>query len=232
MDAQTIDSRPRPHSGVKLIAGIFLVFFGTMLAANNLHILDAEKYLRFWPAFVIAAGAVKVIEGSNAVAGVVLMVAGASFLALSLGWVRFTIFDLWPLILIGVGLMMVGRAAGLVGEVRPRGNFAMFSSPKVAETSADYRGGRVSSIMAAYHLDLSAADIAQSPAVIDVFAMFGGIEIVVPDHWEVVTEVTPVMAGIDVKSHRATSDRKPQLVVRGFVMWGAVEVKSNARRNA
>lgn len=232
MDAQIIDNRPRANGGIKLIGGVFLVVFGALLAANNLHLVDADRYLRYWPLFVIAAGVMKVLEPGQGIGGVILLIAGGSLLAWNLGWVRFTIFDLWPLILIGIGLMMVGRAAGLVGENRGTGNFALFSSPKVTETSPDYRGGQLSAIMAAYQLDLTAADIAQSPAVLNVFAMWGSIEVIVPDNWEVVTEVTPVMAGVDVKTSRSMTERKRQLVIRGFVMWGAVEVKSGTRRSA
>ena len=45
--------------------------------------------------------------------------------------------------------------------------------------------------MGGCELDLTDAEMKNSPAVIEVFAMWGGIEIFVPDSWEIVAEVVP-----------------------------------------
>jgi len=214
-----------------MTAGLFLVLFGSLLAASNLNLVDPDRYLRFWPAFVIAAGALKAIEPGQGLAGAIVMVAGAALLVWSLGLLRFNIFDLWPLLLIGIGLLMLARGTGFVGEPHMPGNFALFSSPNVTETSSDYRGARISAVMSGYKLDLTGAEITQNPAVLNVFAMWSGIEVLVPDGWEVVTEVMPLMAGVDVKTSRSVAVApRSQLVIRGFVMWAGIEVRSAAKR--
>ena len=92
--------------------------------------------------------------------------------------------------------------------------------------------------MGGCHLDLTGADIANGPAVIDVTATWGGIELLVPDDWEVAGEVVPFMGGFEVKL--APPERRletaelgrRQLIVRGVAFMGGVEVKSAPRRSA
>ncbi|HXI11072.1 MAG TPA: DUF5668 domain-containing protein [Thermoanaerobaculia bacterium] len=230
MNEQALTNVPRPNAGLKMIAGLFLLTFGVLLAANNLNLVDADRYLDFWPVFVIGAGAVKALEPGQGIGGLIIMSIGAALLASTLDLVRFNMFDLWPLLLVGAGLLLLARGAGLISDSPGTQNVVIFTSPEVQETSSDYRGSRISAVMSGYKLDLTGAQIAQSPAVLNVFAMWSGVEVIVPEGWEVVTEVTPFMAGVDVKTSRAVMERKGRLVIRGFVMWASVEVRSGTRR--
>jgi ribonuclease R len=90
--------------------------------------------------------------------------------------------------------------------------------------------GNVVAVMGGQTIDLMDADITTSPAVLDVFALWGGIEILVPDHWEVISEVTPFMAGFEMKRGRAAGDPSKRLIIRGAAVMAGIEVK--ARRNA
>ena len=226
------ERQPNTASGVKLIVGIALTAAGLILTADNLDLVVAERYLRWWPIILIVIGALKVATPATRIFGVVVTIAGAWILAYNLNVIHFTIFDLWPLILIGIGVMMVGRATGVVGD--PAGKIANFTkgeglallgSRKIVSTSRDFRGSSLSALLGSYELDLTGADIAQSPAVIDVFALWAGIEIFVPANWEVVGEVTPLMAGFEVRA-RGAADPSKRLIVRGFAMWAGVEVKT------
>ena len=229
------ERQPNPAASVKLIVGIALAAAGLILTADNLDMVVAERYLRWWPVVLVVIGALKLATPGTRVFGTVVTIAGAWILAYNLNLIHFTIFDLWPLILIGIGVMMVGRATGVIGD--PQGvvaNFtkgeglALFGSRKIVNTSRDFRGSSLSAIFGGYELDLTGAEIVQSPAVVDVFAFAGGIEIYVPEKWEVAGEVTPVMGGFEVRA-RAAADPSKRLIVRGFVMMGGVEVKSRSQ---
>ena len=233
MNPELTAETPRSTTSVKMIVGLFFVIFGILLTAGNLDVIDPDRYLRLWPIMVVAVGLAKIVEPGGGLSGGTLVVVGSSLLAYNLEWVHFTIFDLWPLVLIGIGIVMVGRAAGLLTEgPRVPRNIAIFSAQEVNETSRDYRGTNVAAVFGSYELDLTGAEIGSTPAVVGVFAMWGGIEIIVPDHWEVVSEVTPVMAGVEVKVNRISTDVTRKLIIRGFTIMGGVEVKSKARRTA
>jgi hypothetical protein len=63
--------------------------------------------------------------------------------------------------------------------------------------------------------------------VINVFAMMGGFEILVPETWRVISEVTPFMGGIEDKSRTSSQPTAPCLVLRGFMMMGGVTIKNS-----
>ena len=197
---QRID-HPLPLPATKLILGVFFAIFGVLWTADNLSLLRADAFLRFWPAVVLLIGLTKIASPTQRIFGVILTVIGASLLAYTAGWLRFTIFDFWPLLLIIVGGAIVIRALGFRLPTSPAGDsnqiWAILNGRKIRSTSRDYAGGGIFAFMGGCELDLTEADIVHSPAVIDAFVMWGGIEIYVPEKWEVVGEVVPFMGGVD-----------------------------------
>ena len=88
-------------------------------------------------------------------------------------------------------------------------------------TETNFGGAHLSGSQAA----CKAACDAFEGAVLDVFAMWGGIEITVPPDWAVSNRVVPIMGGADDKSS-GTQDSRHRLVLRGFVVMGGVEIKT------
>ncbi len=224
-------NRPSQIGGVKLIVGIFFLIHGLLLTADNLGVLDAWHYLRYWPALVLLVGLMKLYQPGRALAGAIITLIGAALLAYSAGWVHLRLFDLWPLLLILGGGAMVARALG----VRPiteaaenaRNIYGIFNVQKVHVASQQFSGARVAALMGSCEIDLTDADIAQSPAVIEAFALWGGIEIFVPDDWEVIGDVVPIMAGFEIKTAPPAKPKR-QLIVRGLVTMAGIEVKRRA----
>ncbi|HYM62897.1 MAG TPA: DUF5668 domain-containing protein [Thermoanaerobaculia bacterium] len=214
---------------VKLVAGLFFTVLGVLLTLDNLDLIDADRFLRFWPLVLLAIGAILIVQDSNRAAGWLLAVAGAILLVYETGWFQFSIFDLWPLLLIIAGAGIAAQALGLrplfrSGESGGQNIWAVLSTRKVVEESHDYTGGHIFAFMGGCVLDLTAADIAQSPAVIDAVAIWGGITIRVPQGWQVSGEVVPVMGGIEIKSKGAPGGRR--LIVRGLAFMGGMEIKT------
>ena len=243
MEARLIEPRPAGpapagpaalHSIGKLMAGLFFTAAGLLLTADNLGFVDAERYLRFWPGILLVVGVFKLLDPlANRIVAIGLVIAGAWLLALNLDLVRFTIFDLWPLILISVGLALLGRAFGMKSPMQGAsgGTLAMFANRHVVETSQDYRGTNLVATLGGHTLDLTGANIVTAPAVIDCFAFWGGIEIIVPDDWEVVSEVTPVMAGFEARSGTNADPRK-RVIVRGAAIMAGIDVRNASRRKS
>lgn len=216
-------NQPFP-SIVKLVVGLFFAVVGVVLTADNLGVLNSDDFLIYWPAVLVVIGVLKLFDVGTRMVGTLLIIAGSWILALNVGVINFSIFDMWPLILIAVGVGLVARAFG----VGPSGlslptNAAFFGQKKVVETSKDYRGGHIAAILGGYELDLTGADITNGPAVVEVLTIWGGIEIYVPESWEIIGEVTPIMAGFEVK--QSGSDSRKQLIIKGLALMAGVEVK-------
>jgi Domain of unknown function (DUF5668) len=95
-----------------LIPGAIVIGIGVLFLLQNFHILYIWDWWRFWPVAVIAAGLVKLVDstyGSGRVMGGIMVGVGAIFLGNTLGFFDVTIGELWPLFLIGLGLMMLGN---------------------------------------------------------------------------------------------------------------------------
>ncbi len=119
--------------------------------------------------------------------------------------------------------------APYIGEgPRTINSFALFSGRKEIITSKDFRGGRVASVFGGTQLNLMNANSTARHIVIDVTAALGGVEIVIPSHWELVNEIDAIFGGVDdgrmVRTQPTESSKT--LVIRGFCMMGGVEIKS------
>ena len=79
--------------------------------------------------------------------------------------------------------------------------------------------------MGGYQLDLRQAAI-NGDAVIDIFVMWGGIEIRVPENWSVSSRIVPLMAGVEDKTRPPQGARDHRLELRGFALMGGVEIKN------
>ena len=57
--------------------------------------------------------------------------------------------------------------------------------------SQDFRGGRLTAFLGGVSVDLREAEVVEKPARIYVSAILGGVEISVPQHWNVKKDVRP-----------------------------------------
>jgi hypothetical protein len=92
-------------------------------------------------------------------------------------------------------------------------------------STQDFRGGSVSAVMAGCEIDLRKASIESHEAVLNAFALWGGIEIKVPSDWTVESRGVAVMGAFEDSSRRPDDPRK-KLIVTGYALMGGVEVKN------
>ena len=91
--------------------------------------------------------------------------------------------------------------------------------------SRAFRGADLLAIMGGCQLDLRQAAI-HGEAVIEVFAMWGGIEIRVPEDWTVASHIVPLMGGVEDKTRPPQGATAHRLILRGFAIMGGVEIKN------
>jgi predicted membrane protein len=218
----------------RLIVGLGILAVGLLWTLDNLHVLDARVYLEWWPAILIAAGAVRLLDASSSKVGsAVLIVVGTVLLLDSLDIGNIDLGDLFPLFIVVIGGKLVWdamnrkqRAASLTDPASELHAFAMMSGIRRQSTTREFHGGDANAIMGGVELDLRNAEIRDGEEpVLDVFAMWGGIEIKVPENWRVVGKVMPLMGGFEDKTTHRTGTG-PVLIVRGTVIMGSIEIKN------
>ena len=234
-----LPDRPRLEAGIRvtpqLFVGLIVILVGVLMTLDNLQLLDAERYFRFWPAGLIALGLIKVWnsrEGfGGSFGGFMFVVIGTWLLLEQTALVRLSFWDMWPALLVFFGLFLVWQ--GLSGpRRRPIGDSNAFVSATAVlggvargNNSSGFRGGDLTAVMGGCEIDLRHASI-DGEAVLDVFALWGGIEMRVPEDWTVVSRITPILGGVDDKTRPPQAASRHRLVLRGFVVMAGVEIKN------
>jgi predicted membrane protein len=229
------DERYRTRNASRLFLGLVIITLGVIALLDNLGFLHIQSAWRFWPLFLIAVGLSRLLRPAGCPGrwtGFVVLLLGLWFLANNLGVMPYRVRDFWPLLLVLVGARLVWggfrqKALDLpASESTPRlSAFALLGGNEHKSNSADFRGGDVTAIMGGVKIDLRQAGMKSGEAVIDVFSMWGGIEIWVPREWSVVVQGTPILGAFEDKTS-PTQASGPRLVIRGVVLMAGCEIKN------
>jgi hypothetical protein len=236
---------PRAALTPQLAIGIFIMLIGVLLTLDRLNIVDTARAVRFWPLAFIAVGTALLVQRADPHGrfwGFVWLFVGSWLLLNTLGVVRIGLWDLfWPALLIVIGVNLIrqtlgpGRGSRLRGVPTTSGNlFAVMSESKRAVVNEPFGGASMSAIMGGCILDLRQATLAPGQeAIVDVFGLMAGHEIVVPSGWTVVTDVVQVLAGVEDKRLPPVGTvpplpdgSQPKLVLRGFLLLAGVTIKT------
>lgn len=211
-----------------LVLGLAVIALGVLFTLDNLGLVDVEAALRFWPVVLIILGALHLASG-RWVGAVGWISFGTLLLLNSLEVTELDIFDFWPLILILVGLHIVRKAVR-----RPRSigtessaevqSLAFLSGQAHRCTCEDFDCGEVTAILGGSEIDLSDADITDGERVVEVFALWGGVEIKVPREWSVQGRVNTFLGSYEDRTDHSRADPSKRLVVQGLAVMGGVEV--------
>jgi hypothetical protein len=231
-----MDTQPRIRIAPQLVLGLTIATAGVLFTLDNLHVLRAAEYVQYWPLALVAIGVLQMAQARAAagvVGGAIWIFVGSVILGNRLGLLRMNIWDYWPLCLVLVGGRIVWQTySGSVGYQRGADTGSMTSAIAVMSgfnrtiASQDFRGAELTAFMGGGKLDLRGATLAGGQAVVNVFAMMGGFEILVPDTWNVIVETTPLMGGVEFKAKTTADPSAPRLVIRGFVMMGGLDIKN------
>jgi predicted membrane protein len=217
---------------------VILIGVGVLLLMDNLGIRLVSNIWHFWPLILIIIGLSKLktqhpAEKSSAYT---LLFLGGIFLLVQLGVLKWRlIWQFWPVVLILFGLSLIYRkrrtdqyedddySDETIDAV------AFFGGCERKISAKNFRGGHTSAMFGGVTLDFREAKLASGEASINVFTMFGGTELRVPQDWQVVMKGFPIFGGFeDSRPHPSESmtGRNQTLVIKGFVMFGGIEIKN------
>jgi len=238
MDVPAPSSRPRFTPQV--LFGLLVIAAGILFTLDNLGVVDADRFLEYWPAALVAVGLLKLWharEGQGWLGGFVLVLLGGWMLLERVVDIRISLHDLWPLFFVFLGGYMVWRGIGgatrsPVPDGRSRFSALAIMSGVVRRTNTQqFQGADLTAIMGGCEIDLREASIAAgTEAYIDVFAFWGGIDVKVPDDWVVVNRAIPLMGGVEDKTRSPMATAAKTLVLRGVVIMGGVSIKNASSR--
>jgi uncharacterized membrane protein (UPF0136 family) len=222
-----------------VFAGALIILVGVLMLLDSLGIVAGRDLWMFAPALLIAFGCLKIVESRSRpggmIFGAIIASAGTVWLLDNLKIIHFDPRMIWPLILIAVGLGMLVRAAGRRRYLDPQLpspessstvlQWAVFGGTRRTINTADFRGGEAFSIFSGIELDFRMSKMSSPAAVFDTTAIFGGIDLKVPQDWMVTVKGVSIFGGFDDKTlHPPTG--APEIIITGYAFFGGVTVSN------
>lgn len=226
-----------PRISVQFILGLAIIAIGTLFILDNMDIVYAGDYLRYWPAVLVLIGGIQLLQprGTGRIMGTLLVGVGGLMLLDRFDLIDFSVWDLWPVVIIIFGFSLL-RGARLREDLR-RGSsepdsdayirgLAILGGYSRRNHSPDFRGGELTAVMGGCEIDLRGAKMEVDEAVIDIFAFWGGVSIKIPEDWTVSVNVVPIMGGVEDGSHPSKTGKTKRLVITGYAVMGGAEIKN------
>ena len=229
----------------RALVGLLILGTGIMLLLDTSDALgeDMSTFGTYWPVLLVALGIWRLAaSGFRSIFGpLVIWTIGIVFLLAELDVGSWGIGQLWPVILVVLGLTLVSRgltrrrprwtrlmgggATSNAGGSRDGEVRAVFGGAQKRITSQDFRYARATAIFGGVELDLTGVRIAGDTAMLEVTVLFGGVQLKVPPGWTVNIEITPRFGAVENQRRDPPSgEATGELIVTGTVTFGGLEV--------
>ncbi|VAX18006.1 hypothetical protein MNBD_IGNAVI01-2827 [hydrothermal vent metagenome] len=240
------------NNNSKILIGALLIIIGVFsLAGNFLPIpFHFTHYLFSVPGLMMLFGVIILIKHKNSTGGIILLVVGgywflSRYTDLS---IKFYVMEYWPILIIILGVYIILRRGDRKIYQNPTGTEDNSDQSFTNKESIDYldevsilgggrrvlvsdnfRGGKVTALLGGIDIDLHECSLAEGTHTIDLTAIFGGVDFIVPRDWKVITNVTSIFGGFDDKrvlNLNQVYESNKVLIIRGFVLFGGGHLKT------
>lgn len=213
------------------ITGLLIVAVGLSFLLTNLNVLPFSVAIgNWWPMFVIVGGVLILLNDRKNYLWALLVIAlGIIFQLNQLNIIDVNPWQLfWPAVIIIVGVSI------MTSHKVPRKNIAaseredvtaVLSGSETKVQSKDFKASRVTAVCGGVTLDLREATI-KKEATIDLFSLWGGIEIYVPKNVIVKNNTSVILGGVENNTVADTDRDAPVLHVVGDVVMAGVEINN------
>jgi predicted membrane protein len=228
------------HQLSGMIFGGIVVLAGIVLLLDRAGVLAPYEFWDFWPMSLVIFGLVNLAVPAAAphrVFGGLLLVAGATLQMHKLDVLPFEIGMVWPVFVIALGIHIFWstwyrrKQDGNADVDSPDrvDELVIFGGSNSASRSKAFSGGEATAIFGGCDLDLTRAQIEGDAAVLWCRAVFGGVDVRVPEDWEVVVKGVGILGGYEDKTRHPSNgtEQKPkQLIIKGYAIFGGVDIKN------
>lgn len=215
----------------RIITGLLIVAIGLSFLLTNLNVLPFSVAIGdWWPIFVIVGGILILLNDRKNYLWALLVIAlGVVFQLKQLSIIDINPWQLfWPAVIVVVGLSI------MTSHKVPRKNIAaseredvtaVLSGSETKVQSKDFKASRITAVCGGVTLDLREATI-KKEATIDLFSLWGGIEIYVPKNVIVKNNTSVILGGVENNTAVDAGRDAPVLHVVGDVVMAGVEIKN------
>ncbi|MDD4777410.1 MAG: DUF5668 domain-containing protein [Fermentimonas sp.] len=235
-----------------IVFGVLLILAGLLFLSFNFGWIEpALKSVIFsWPMILIVLSIISFSKKDYSF-GFVWLIAGVFFLLPRLSAVYPDTFGgisndftsvYWPLLLIILGIIIVFSV--VAGKNRKGGVCSYRSVEQQSTENKDgiisksvtfggsesifldpvFNGGNISAVFGGVVLDLRKTTLPEGETYLDIYAVFGGVELYIPDNWLVETRVQTVLGGVEDKRFVSQPDQSRKLIIQGSLTFGGCSI--------
>ncbi|MBR3270035.1 hypothetical protein IKG07_02180 [Candidatus Saccharibacteria bacterium] len=219
--------------------GLVLIAVGVVLGGNALGWFNVDLFFKgWWTLFIIVPCTIGLITDIKEwlgnligiIVGVCLLLACQDVISFSSLWKL-----LLPAIIVLIGISIIVKSLfsqkfdKAVEKLNEKFNKddesgAVFSGINIDLSGKEFKGKNVSAVFGGLKLDLRDAKIKED-VIINATAIFGGVDILVPENVVVETKSNSFFGGVSNKKKRTSKAKAPTVYVNGTAMFGGIEVK-------
>lgn len=234
-----------------LAFGLLLIIAGLIFLSFNFGWLDPSlKFIIFsWPMIFIVFSVISFSKKDISV-GFILLILGVFFLLPRIAITYPGIFgdfdpnfarNYWPVLLILLGVLIVLRIGSGKNKIHRRNITSGSDTMEFQEGRVDknvffggseniflesvFYGGSINATFGGVVLDLRKASLPEGETYLDINAVFGGIELYLPDNWKIETKIQTVFGGVEDKRRVYDVDDSRKLIIQGNLTFGGCEIK-------
>ncbi len=235
-----------------LVGALFLIA-GIAIGGSMLGYFDFRiNFAGWWTVFIIAPALISIVNGGVNLGNLIMLGVGGMLLLDQQGLLPRDVS--WklilPLILLVVGFQLLfggtGRFTGKDSKEREtergpaddrkdsarresagpgkKSASVVFGEQNITYGNEEFTGGSYSVFCGACNVNLTSVRLV-GDVVISVSAFMGGIELVLPENVAVVSHVTPLLGGCEIKYPSSRDPSAPKVIINGAVSLGGVTVK-------
>lgn len=213
-----------------LVWGLALVLIGIIIMLNALNIININLlFTGWWTLFIIVPSLIGLIKDKDKTGSVIGLLVGIALLLFVRGIVSIDLILklILPslLIIMGLSIMLKGVFTTKIKPNTTANNHycATFSGQKVSLPKEKFTGCKVDAIFGGVTLDLRDA-IIKEDTIIEASAIFGGIDVLVPDNVNIVTKGTSIFGGTNMKRENDDAN-KHTITINATCLFGGIDVK-------
>ena len=223
-----------------IIWGIILVAAGVIFALNALNITNIDIFFKgWWTLFIIIPCAVSLFTSPDKLSAGIGLAIGVILLLCVRDVIEYDMIMklVVPAIIVIIGVKLIANAFGekktktIEESLRRNADdlehvFALFTGEEVKCDGKVFRGAEINAIFGGVEYDLRGAVI-EPDCAIKVSAIFGGVDIFVPENVKVRVKSTGVFGGTSNKARRPDdgAENVITLYVSSLALFGGVDIK-------
>jgi len=219
----------------KLLWGLFFIVLGIVIGLNSLGITDINIFFKgWWTLFIIVPSFIGLFDEEDKTGNLIGLIMGVVLLLGVNNVINFELIGklIVPFILVAIGVSILFRETiksnitKKVADANKNGLeslTATFGGQKAIKDEEEFKGANIDSVFGGVELDLRKAKI-EKEAVIKASAIFGRIDIFVPEDVNIKIKSTPIFGGVSNKAkYNKESDKT--IYIDAFCMFGGIDIK-------